>query len=458
VIARLVLFGASGDLVGRFLLPALAALKAAGALPERFEVVGAARASWDDDAFQRVASEQLAEHAADVSARARDELVRSLTYCPVDLGERASVAAVLERGSGPLAAYLALPPATFATAIATLGEVGLPAGSRIVVEKPFGEDLAGAVALNALLARVLGEAAESAAFRVDHLLGFATVQNLVAMRHANPVLEAVWSSDHIERVEVLWEETLALEGRAGYFDRAGALKDVIENHLLQVLCLVAMETPVSLDGRGLADRRLAVLRSARVSGPADTRRARYTAGRIGRREVPDYAEDDGVDPSRGTETFAELALSLDLPMWRGTRFVLRAGKALGQRRKELVLRFRTSRGLTTDDGERASSELRIGLDGPNDLVMQLTGARAGMTPQLTQVSLSGDPPVANLPAYARVLVDVLEGSSQLSISAAEAEEAWRVVTPVLQWWREGCVPLEEYAAGSSGPIDHVSSV
>jgi glucose-6-phosphate 1-dehydrogenase len=451
VIARLVLFGASGDLAGRHLLPALAALQAADELPERFDVVGAARANWDDEAFRRVAAKQLAEHASDVPARARDDLVRSLLYRPADLDDRASVASVLESGSGPLAAYLALPPALFATAITTLGEVGLPAGSRIVVEKPFGEDLAGAVTLNALLARVLGDAAERAAFRVDHVLGLATVQNLLAMRYANNVLEAVWNAEHIEQVEILWEEMLALEGRAGYFDNAGALKDVVENHLLQVLCLVAMETPPSFDERDLADRRLAVLRAARIAGPADTRRARYAAGRIGRREVRAYVDEDGVHPSRGTETFAELALSLDLPRWHGTRFVLRAGKALGQRRKELVISFRAPPGLTTDDGERACSELRIGLDGPDDLVMHLTGGRAGITPQLTRISLSGDPPLTNLPAYGRVLVDVLKGSSELSITGDEAEEAWRIVTPVLRWWGEGLVQLEEYVAGSSGP-------
>jgi glucose-6-phosphate 1-dehydrogenase len=223
--------------------------------------------------------------------------------------------------------------------------VGLPAGSRIVVENPFGEDLQSAIALNRLLVETLGPAGEQAVFRVDHVLGMATVQNLLTLRLANRFLDAVWNSDHVEQVEILWEETLALEGRAGYYDRAGALKDVLQSHMLQLLALIAMEPPAGLEARDLDDRKLEALRSVRPLRRADvarrTRRARYTAGRLATGEdVPSYAEEDGVEPERKTETFAEVALELESPRWAGTRFLLRAGKALSRRRKIAIVRFR----------------------------------------------------------------------------------------------------------------------
>ena len=217
MIETLVLFGASGDLAGRFLLPALAALHASGRLPDDFGVVGAARSDWDDQAFQRHAGERLEEHAADVPLAAREALIRALRYQPVDLQDADSVAGVIgTAGPRPLAAYLALPPAVFPVTITGLKRIGLPRGSRVAVENPFGEDLDGAIALNALLAEVSGAAGEQAVFRVDHVLGMATVQNLLGLRLANRLLEPLWNSVHIEQIEVLWEETLALEDRAGY--------------------------------------------------------------------------------------------------------------------------------------------------------------------------------------------------------------------------------------------------
>jgi glucose-6-phosphate 1-dehydrogenase len=282
-------------------------------------------------------------------------------------------------------------------------------------------------------------------FRVDHVLGMATVQNLLAMRLANPILEAVWDSHHVEQVEILWEETLALEGRAGYYDRAGALKDVVQNHMLQVLSLVAMEPPSGLQAPDLHDRKLEALRSIRPLTAADlgerTRRARYSAGRLATGEsVPAYAEEDGVEPDHETETFAELVLDLDSARWAGTRFLLRAGKALSRRRKLAIVRFRSA-------GDRAG-ELRIGVDGPDDVSLQLTGGAPEAPVPLT---LSAQPPGSELPAYARVLLDVLNEASTLSIGGDEAEEAWRVVTPVREGWANGAVPLEEYPAGSAGP-------
>jgi glucose-6-phosphate 1-dehydrogenase len=467
VITRLVVFGASGDLAGRFLLPALAALHEQGRLPAGLSVVGAAGRDWDDDTFRRFASERLERHAADVPAAAHEALVGSLRYRQVDVADAASVASLLHTGplaSGgePLVAYLALPQRLFAPAVSALAAAGLPEGSRVAIEKPFGEDQASASKLNVLLAEIYGPAREQSVFRIDHVLGMATVQNVIALRLANPVLEAVWNSEYVEEVNVLWEETLALEGRAGFYDRAGALKDVMQNHMMQVLSLAAMEPAASLGERELRDAKLGALRAVRPLGPADaarqTRRARYTAGRLSgtggadERDVPSYVDEDGVDPDRSTETFAELLLELDNERWTGTRFRLRAGKALARRRKGLVVRFHAPERHPFEDNARPlPSELRIGLDGPEDLALQLTGSASGSQRDLAPLELVSPPYAADLPAYARVLLDLLSGGSTLSVRGDEAEEAWRIVTPALQAWASGSVPMEEYPAGSDGP-------
>jgi glucose-6-phosphate 1-dehydrogenase len=441
MIERLVLFGATGDLVGRFLLPALASLHAAGRLPEGFQVVAAARRDLDDERFRQVAAKALEEHCEGVAPEARQAVVRSLHYRQADVADRHAVAAAISGQGEPVAVYLALPPGAFPGAVRALGAVELAAGSRVALENPFGEDLESAVALNRLLAEVWGAAAEQRVFRVDHVLGMATVQNLLAMRLANPVLEAVWSSAHVDQVEILWEETLALEGRAAYYDRTGALKDVLQTHMLQVLCLLAMEPPAGLGERELRDRKVEVLRSVRPVANGRTRRARYTAGHLAGppegtgQAVPAYADEEGVDPKRCTETFAAIELELEGERWSGTRFLLRAGKALSRRRKMVVVRFRGN----------ASNELRIGLDGPEDITLHLRG---GMPSKPAPLTLTAPPPASDLPAYGRVLLDVLSGGSELSLRGDEAEQAWRVVTPVLDAWADGAVPLREYPAGS----------
>jgi glucose-6-phosphate 1-dehydrogenase len=474
MIKRLILFGATGDLAGRFLLPALAELYDEDKLPQDFSVTGAAVEDWNDEQFRQHADEQLERHAAsDVASASREAVVRSLSYRKIDLKDTASVAALVADASGltvpdaevePVAAYLALPSAVFPVAVKALDSVGLPAGSRIVLEKPFGEDLDSAIVLNKLLKRVTGIAGEKAIFRVDHALGMATVQNLLAVRLANRVLEPVWNSNHIEQVDILWEETLALEGRASYYDRAGALKDVIQNHLLQVLCVIGMEPPISIEERDLRDARFDVLRSVRPLTWADavtkSRRARYTAGVLADtggadgRIVPAYVEEEGVNPQRETETFAEIVLELDSWRWSGTRFLLRTGKALSNRRKEAVLRFRPVPRLPFGDHASArptANELRIGLDGPYGFALHLTGIETGPPSHLAPMILDAELPVPKLPAYSRVLMDVLTGNSALSIRGDEAEQAWRIVTPVLEAWADGRVEMQEYSAGSDGP-------
>jgi glucose-6-phosphate 1-dehydrogenase len=451
VIDRLVIFGGTGDLAGRYLLPALAALVAAGHLSERFELVGASREDWDDEQFQSWARDWLERQATEVEAGAKATLLESLRYQRLDLGDPDSVSACL-RGERPVAVYLALPPAVAPAAVSALERVGLPADSQVVIEKPFGEDLESARALNRLLKGLVDE---RHVFRVDHFLAMTTVQNVLGTRLANRVLEPIWNSAHIDEVEIIWEESLALEGRAGYYDNVGALKDMLQNHLLQLLCLVAMEPPIGLGERDLRDRKVDVLRSVRPFTDADvtsrTRRARYRGGRVGDRHIPAYVDEDGVTPEHGTETFAEIVLELDSWRWSGTRFRLRTGKAIGTDRKEVVVRFRpVPHHPFGHAGGSPTNRLRFGLE-PEGLALELTGTGPGVKLSLVPLTLSAQMQPPELPAYGRILLDVLNGNSILSIRADEAEHAWEILTPVLEGWARDLAPLEEYEAGSSGP-------
>jgi glucose-6-phosphate 1-dehydrogenase len=452
VIDRLVIFGGTGDLTGRYLFPALAALKTRGHLSERFELVGASREDWDDEQFRSWAAGWLEREAPDVEADLTTALLGSSRYRRLDLADPASVTACLA-GEGPVAVYLALPPAVFPIAVSALHQTGLPADSQVVFEKPFGEDLDSARALNRVIAELVDE---RHVFRVDHFLAMTTVQNVLGTRLANRVLEPIWNSAHIAEVEIVWEESLALEGRAGYYDHVGALKDMVQNHLLQVLCLVAMEPPITLGERDLRDRKVDVLRSVRPFEDTDvatrTRRARYRAGRVGDRDIPAYVEEDGVTPEHGTETFAEVALELDSWRWSGTRFRLRTGKAMGEDRMEVVVHFRPVPHLPSEHlQEPISNRLRFGLE-PEGLTLELTGTGPSVPASLVPLTLSAEIDPPELPAYGRILLDVLSGNSALSIRADEAEESWRVLTPVLDGWSRDLAPLQEYDAGSSGPV------
>src|SRR5262245_17829573 len=352
--------------MGRYLLPGLAALWTRGHLPAGFELVGAARDDWDDDQFRRWAARWLEREAAGADPAATAALVRASRYRRIDLGDPASVTACLA-GAGPVAVYLALPPSVFPIAVSALHRAGLPADSQVVLEKPFGEDLDSARALNRLLAEKMDE---RHVFRVDHFLAMTTVQNVLGTRLANRVLEPIWTSAHIEEIEIVWDETVALEGRAGYYDHVGALKDMVQNHLLQLLCLVAMEPPISLGERALRDRKVDVLRSVRPLQPEDvptrTRRARYRG----------YADEDGVTPGNGTETFAEVELELESWRWSGTRFRLRTGKALGRDRKEIAVHFRAVPHPFDRPQAPPPNLLRFGLE-PEGLSLELTGTGPG---------------------------------------------------------------------------------
>lgn len=446
MISRLLLLGATGDLAGRFLFPALARLTADGRLPDDLRVLACAHDDGDDETFATHVAARLASHAGDVPDEARQALLRRLRYRRVELNDPAGLAQAVAdcaRRDGasvvPVAAYLALPPRLFPAALRALEGAGLPPGSRVVVEKPFGESLDSAVALDALLARVTGGPGRVSPFRVDHALGMPAVRHLHGLRSPGAAFAEVWDSRSIAQVDVLWEETLALEGRADFYDRTGAVRDVVQNHLLQVLTLVAMELPHPTTDSALHDARLAVLRAVRAPSPGDlasrTRRGRYTPGRLAgsggdARPVRGYADEAGVDASRGTETYAELVLEVGSPRWAGTRFVLRAGKALAGHRKGVLLHLRDGVALP-------AAPATAGVAAADDaLWLELDGAATA---------------AAERSAYEAVLTDVLSGGSALSVSGKEAEESWRVVEPVLQGFAGGAVPLLEYAAGSPGP-------
>lgn len=451
MITRLVVFGATGDLTGRYLMPALAALRAGGQLDSRFQLVGTGRAAWDDDEFRRRMAAQLDQHAAHLPDEARTAVVRASRYRSSDLGDPESVAEVIA-GDGPVVVYLALPPAVAPAAVRALDAAGLPPDSRIVFEKPFGEDLAGAVELNRLLAHTVDE---QHVFRVDHFLAMTTVQNVLGTRLANRILEPIWNSAHIAAIDIVWDETLALEGRAGYYDQVGALEDMLQNHLLQLLCLVAMEPPITLDERTLRDHKVDVLRSIRPLTDQDvvdhTRRGRYTAGRIGGRSVPAYVDEEGVDPDHRTETFAEVELHIDSWRWSGTTFALRTGKALGRERKEVVVRFRDVPNLPFGpDAEAVPNVLRFSHE-PEGLTLELSGIGPGADFSLAPLTMSARLDTPELPAYGRLLLDVLNGDTTLSIRGDEAEQAWRVLTPVVDGWAKDLVPIDDYPAGSQGP-------
>jgi glucose-6-phosphate 1-dehydrogenase len=456
VIERIVIFGATGDLTARYLIPALAQLYEAGKLPSGIKITGVDRRGWQNNkaGFRRFVLESLERHAGDVSAGARAKLVvEALDYRQANVTDGESVAKVLGTLREPILAYLALPPPVFAPTIKALKRANLPEDSRVAIEKPFGENLESARMLNRLLHESFPE---SAVFRVDHFLAWQPFPAIMGLRFANGIFEPLWNHNYIERVEIIWDETLALEGRAGYFDSAGAFKDVIQNHLLQLLCLTAMEAPIALHRHNLRDRKIDVLRAIRRLSPEEvqrqTVRARYGPGKTGDRVVPAYADEEGVDPERETETFAQVTLMIDNLRWAGVPFMLRTGKALARNRGEIAIYFKPVPHLPF---QRASDPqpnvLRLQL-GPDRIVLNMNINCPYDPFDLEQIELSADfAPQNFFSAYERLFLDLLEGNTTLFIRADEAEESWQVVEPILDTWGKGLVPLLEYPAGSDGP-------
>ena len=444
----LLILGASGDLTMRLLLPGLGALLASGG-GEPLLLIGSATADWDDDRWRQLVAESFA--AANVRGAQVDAVVRDARYLKADVTVEGDLRGLLDACHGRVAVFFALPPAVTVQACQTLANIELPEHTRLVLEKPFGTDAASAAALNDLLARLVPE---DQVYRVDHYLGMSTVLNIVGLRFANRMLESVLNREHVQSIDIIFDESLALEGRAGYYDRAGALIDMIQSHSLQVLALLAMEAPSTLQARDVRDATAAVLRATSVwdGDPATwSRRARYTAGRIDGRALVSYVDEEGVDRDRGTETFAEVILAVNTWRWAGVPFRVRAGKALRRLRKEAVITFKQPPWVPVGlRGYDRPDRLRIGFD-PDWLRLDLNINGPGDPSVIDPVTLEADFALGELPPYGEVLRGVFNGDPTLSVRGDTAVECWRIVEPVLAAWRDGRVPLQAYRAGSTGP-------
>jgi glucose-6-phosphate 1-dehydrogenase len=444
-----VVLGASGDLASRLLLPALG--KLLDTEPERAGLVllGAGAEAWDDQTWKEHLRASL--DGAQVSGKTTDALLAATSYHQADVTKAEDLQRLIDTATPAPALYFALPPAVTAKACDALSEVNLPVGTVLVLEKPFGVDEDSAKALNTQLARLV---AEDRVFRVDHFLGRSTVLNILGVRFANRIFEPLWSSDHVASVDIVYDELLTLEGRARYYDGAGALVDMIQSHLLQVMALVAAPPVAAVTAFDLREAKAEVLRSCRLWGddPAgSSRRARYTSGTIDDRDVPNYVDEPGVDPSRETETLAEVVLEVNNWRWAGVPFRLRSGKSIGAARKEIVLTFKPPPHVPTGlTGEVAPDRLRLVLN-PDAMALEVNINGENDPTTIDRVSLDTDLTPGRLPAYGEVLAGVLDSDPLLAVRGDTAVECWRLIDPVLAAWREGETPLESYSAGSQGP-------
>ena len=342
MIRQLVIFGASGDLTTRYLLPAIISLVDVERTPDNLSILALSRKDWDTTGYRKHIQKKLNSHTKQFSQKSLKHVMSRIQYQQItDTGDHEQIQQVLGSVTDPFLFYLALPPSVFAPTIQALGQLDLHANSRVIIEKPFGQDLKTAQKLNRILDQSFSE---KKVFRIDHFLGKQTVKNILGFRFANRLFEPSWNNQHIERIEIIWDETLALEGRASYYDRSGALKDMIQNHLLQLLCLVGMEPPISFQEHDFRDRKVDLLRAVRQMSVKEikqyTVRARYNAGTVEGKNIPAYRDEEGVDPKRNTETFAQVTLWIDNWRWSGVPFILRSGKALAQNRFEVAVYFR----------------------------------------------------------------------------------------------------------------------
>ncbi|PPF69784.1 glucose-6-phosphate dehydrogenase [Rathayibacter tritici] len=440
------ILGAGGDLTERLLLPGLGRV-AELARDLELTLIGAARTPQSDEEWQGLVRRSL--EAAGVAARTVDALASRARFVATDASDPEQLKALLDACPSTPVLYVALPPAMGHAVASSLAELDLPEELVVAIEKPFGEDLEDAIALNAAFAKVLPE---SRFWRIDHFLGNATVLGMLGLRFGNRLLEASWSAEQIEKVEIVYDETLGIEGRAAFYERTGALRDMLQSHLLMVLALTAMERPDEIAPDDVHARMAEVLGAVRLwrDDPSSARRARYTEGRIDGRFFPSYVDEPDVDPETGTETLAQLLLQVDTPRWAGVPFVLRSGKAIGDPRHEVAIHFRAAtppRGLR---GAEAGTVLRIGLKG-GDVRLDFVVNSADELTDLERTTLEARPGAATLDPYAQVLAGVLQGDTLLAVPGDVAEQCWRIVTPVLSHWAAGGAALEEYEAGSGGP-------
>ena len=471
----LVVFGASGDLTARKLMPAIDRLACRRLLPAAFAVVGVARTEWSDDDFRSRMREAVKDAGPEWEAiTSRFRYVAGDYAEPATFEQLQSVLDDLDRTvgtAGNRVYYLATVPTVFGPVTRALGDHGMvqPASResfvRVVVEKPFGHDLASAHALDAELHEVL---AEDQIYRIDHYLGKETVQNVLALRFANAIFEPVWNRRYVDNVQITVAESVGVGHRAGFYEQAGALRDIVQNHLLQVLAITAMEPPAVIDSQGIRDEKVKALRAVDVLGREEVLdevvRAQYDGGWVEGEEVKGYREEDGVALGSPTETYVAMRVFVDNWRWAGVPFYLRTGKRLPKRMTEVAMEFRDvphlpfardlSRGL-----RRNALVLRIQ---PDEGITLRFGAKVpGQAFRVRTVSMDfsygaafvEEPPAA----YERLLLDVMVGDPTLFIRTDEVAEAWRIVEPILDSWADDGVPLARYAAGTWGPTaaDHL---
>ncbi|HVA03052.1 MAG TPA: glucose-6-phosphate dehydrogenase [Acidimicrobiales bacterium] len=465
----LVVFGASGDLASRKLLPAIAALAEHNALPDGFTVVGVARTQWTDDQFR-----QAALDAAPYAGPEWKKVVRRFRYVAGEYAEKPTfdkLKKVLGEADAKLGTggnrvfYLATIPSMFGDVASALAEHGCNAPgdggtfARIVVEKPFGRDLASAETLDAALHRAFEE---DQIFRIDHYLGKETVQNVLALRFGNAIFEPIWNRRYVDHIQITVAEELGVEHRGGFYETAGALRDIVQNHVMQVLALTLMEPPATVDAQGIRDEKVKLLRAVMIpdvdEAVINSVRGQYAAGAIDGDPVVGYREEKGVDARSRTETFVALRLTVDNWRWAGVPVYIRTGKRLPQRATEVVLQFQRVPHLAF--GGKLTRDLR-----PNMLLLRIQpdegiclyfGAKVpGEAFRLRSVDMDFSYaeafPGATAGGYERLLHDVMIGDATLFIRTDEVERAWQIVDPLLEAWSQDGVPLSQYSAGTWGP-------
>lgn len=467
----LVVFGGAGDLAYRKLLPALYHRDRDGQLPERARIIGVSRRSMNDDEYREATRTALFEHVHenDRENAEVETFLQRLHFVSVDVSSDdgwADLASVLISDEDIIRAfYLAVAPELFGTICAKLADAGLVTpNARIIIEKPIGHDLASAHAVNDAVAAAFDE---RQVYRIDHYLGKETVQNLMALRFANFLLEPLWNAAHIDHVQITVAETLGLEGRGGYYDGAGALRDIVQNHMIQLLCLMAMEPPARYDADNVRDEKLKVLRALKPindSAAAVTVRGQYRAGAVEGQSVPDYLTDIDKDTSH-TETFVAIKAEIDNWRWAGVPFYLRTGKRLPARMSEIVVAYKevphSIFGAGAGTVRRNMLVIRIQPEEGVKLWLMIKdpgpgGMRLRYVP--LDMSFAKAFQVRNPDAYERLILDVIRGDQTLFMRRDEVEAAWAWIDPITEAWERLQEAPKGYGAGAWGPSAAVALI
>ena len=464
---RLVLFGATGDLARRMLWPSLYALDHDGLLPADFRLIGAAHSQWSDEDFRARVRDAIrsSANAALLDEASFERFAGRIAYVSVDAqkpgGLQPLATALGNADERPTAFYLSTAPSLFGPICRALAASGLVRGNdRVVVEKPIGTDVASARETNAAIASAFDE---RRVYRIDHYLGKEAVQNLLALRFGNAIFEPLWNADNIEHVQISVTETVGVEGRWGYYDGVGALRDMVQSHLLQLLCLVAMEPPARFDPSAVRNEKVKVLWSLRPIGEADvaanTVTGQYGAGFGGDRAVVGYREEEGADTRSDTETFVALRVGIDNWRWAGVPFYLRTGKRMQRRLSEIVIQFKpTPHNIFADVGATlAPNRLHIKLQPDEMITLTLMHKEPGLHGiRLDEVGLDlslgrAFASARRRIAYERMLLDVFQGNPALFVRGDEIEAAWQWIDSIVQGWRATGQRPRPYAAGTWGP-------